>query len=131
MRMLFIGVVLMSSQVLAAEPSNAELAARIAGLEARMAQLEARGAAGKAPSTSTSAKALDMENWRECKAGMTREEVIELLGEPTTRQHVSAVNQYSESETLMYGNVMGDPGGTVVLMSGRVIQCIAMNFAAD
>lgn len=58
---------------------------------------------------------------------MTRAEVIELLGEPTTTQQSSAVNQYQESELLMYGNGMGDPGGSVMMMGGKVMQCVAMN----
>lgn len=110
-----------------AEPSNAELAARIAGLEARMAQLEARAGAGPT-SGPTSPKALVFANWEKCRADMTREQIIELLGEPTTRQSASAVNQYAQSEMLVYGNPPVGQGGTVVLQQGRVIQCTALNF---
>lgn len=131
MRMLMIAILFAASPALAAEPTNAELAARIAGLEARMALLEGRSGAAPAPSSTTSAKALVMENWQKCRRNMKREEVIELLGEPTTRQHVSAVNQYPESETLIYGNMIGDTGGSVMLMAGRVVQCMAMNFPPE
>lgn len=119
----------LAASAFAAEPSNAELAARIAGLEARMAQLEARAGAGPT-SGPTSPKALVFANWEKCRENMTREQVIELLGEPTTRQSASAVNQYARSEVLVYGNPPIGQGGTVVLQQDRVIQCTAMNFPA-
>lgn len=131
MRTFFLVAILASSPALSQEPTNVELAARIAGLEARMAQLEGRAPPAAPKALATSGKALEIENWRACKKNMTREEVIELLGEPTTTQHVSAVNQYPESETLIYGSMMGDPGGSVVMMAGRVVQCFAMNFGPD
>lgn len=114
----------------ASAQSNAELAARIAGLEARMAQLEGRGAA---PDTSSlgpiDPKSQVFENWRKCKSGMTPEEVIELLGQPTSRMHSNAINNYPEMENLTYGHIIaGKPGGNVSFMRGRSTQCLAMNF---
>lgn len=118
---------LAASSAFAADPTNAELAARIAGLEARMALLEGRSGAPSAAAP-TSPKALVFANWEKCRHNMTREEVIELLGEPTSRQSASAVNQYAQSEMLMYGQLPLGQGGTVVLQHERVIQCTAMNF---
>lgn len=114
----------------ASAQSNAELAARIAGLEARMAQLEGRNVA---PDTSAlgpvDPKSQVYDNWRKCRSDMTREQVIALLGEPTSRMHSNAVNQYPETEALTYGHITaGKPGGSVMLMGGKVYQCLAVNF---
>lgn len=112
-----------SNEQLARE--NAELRARVAGLEARMAQLESRSAPAVTPAAG---KALDLDQWRKCRAGLTKEQMIELLGKPTTEQFASAVNQYPDMETWYYGTPGVGPGGSVVFMGGKVAQCITVGF---
>jgi len=112
-----------SNEQLARE--NAELRARVAGLEARMAQLESRSAPAVTPAAG---KALDLDQWRRCRARLTKEQMIELLGKPTTEQFASAVNQYPDMETWYYGTPGVGPGGSVVFMGGKVAQCITVGF---
>ncbi|WP_313251595.1 hypothetical protein [Stenotrophomonas sp.] len=112
-----------SNEQLARE--NAELRARVAGLEARMAQLESRSAPAVTPAAR---KALDLDQWRRCRAGLTKEQMIELLGKPTTEQFASAVNQYPDTETWYYGTPGVGPGGSVMFMGGKVAQCVTVGF---
>lgn len=112
-----------STEQLARE--NAELRARVAGLEARMAQLESRSAPAVTPAAG---KALDLDQWRKCRAWLTKEQMIELLGKPTTEQFASAVNQYPDTETWYYGTPGVGPGGSVMFMGGKVAQCITVGF---
>lgn len=125
MRMLLVGL-LLSTPAMAADPTNAELAARIAGLEARMAQLEGRTAGP--PQTPTGPQALNLDNWRQCRKGMSKAQVRALLGKPSTEQFVSAVNQYPDMETWFYGTPGVGPGGSVQIMGGVVAQCITVGF---
>lgn len=126
MRTFILLSLLVSGTALAAEPSNAELMARISGLEARMAQLEGRLIqAAPAPAAG---KALDLDQWRRCRAGLTKEQMIELLGKPTTEQFASAVNQYPDTETWYYGTPGVGPGGSVMFMGGKVAQCVTVGF---
>lgn len=125
MRLLLLAT-LLTAPALAAEPTNAELVARIAGLEARVAQLEARGAT-PAPATG---KALDLDQWRKCGKGQSKERVRELLGKATTEQFASAVNQYPDMETWYYGTPGVGPGGSVVFMAGKVVQCMTVGFSS-
>lgn len=131
-RSALLSLTIFASPMLAAQPTNAELAARIAGLEARMAQLEGRAGAphSNAPaSRPTSAKSQDLANWRKCVSGMTLAQVKELLGEPNTHNYSNPVNQYEAMDSLVYGDIMsGGPGGSVMLMGGKVYQCLAVNF---
>lgn len=113
-----------SNEQLARE--NAELRARVAGLEARMAQLEGRSA--PVAQTPAKGKALDLDQWRRCRAGLTKEQMIELLGKPTTEQFASAVNQYPDTETWYYGTPGVGPGGSVMFMGGKVAQCVTVGF---
>lgn len=113
-----------SNEQLARE--NAELRARVAGLEARMAQLEGRSA--PVAQTPATGKALDLDQWRRCRAGLTKEQMIELLGKPTTEQFASAVNQYPDTETWYYGTPGVGPGGSVMFMGGKVAQCVTVGF---
>lgn len=113
-----------SNEQLARE--NAELRARVAGLEARMAKLEGRSAPGA--QTPATGKALDLEQWRKCRAGLTKEQVVELLGKASTEQFASAVNQYPDMETWYYGTPGVGPGGSVMFMGGKVVQCITVGF---
>lgn len=124
MRLLLLAT-LLTAPALAAEPTNAELAARVAGLEARMALLENRTVASP---TTLSAKALDKKNWLACKQGMTMENVRTLLGDPTNEHTVSAVNQYDVSRSWMYGDP-GVRGGTVAFQGDRVVQCFTWGLA--
>lgn len=132
MRAMILIATLLTAPAFAAEPTNAELAARLAGLEARMAQLEGRSGAPHSnapPSRPTSAKSQDLANWRKCVSGMNSEQVIELLGEPNSRTWSNPVNHYEAMENLVYGDLMtGGPGGSVMLMGGKVYQCMAVNF---
>lgn len=118
MRLLLLAT-LLTAPAFAAEPSNAELAARIAGLEARMAQLEARQPPASTP---LSAQAQDKANWARCKGGMSPDQVRSLLGTPTKEETVSAVNQYPAGRNWLYGTP-GVEGGSVVFQGDRVIQC--------
>ena len=129
MRTFMLILLLTTGSVMAAEPTNAELMARIAGLEARMAQLEGRLVA--APQTQAAGKALDMDQWRKCKAGQTKEEIVELLGKATTEQFASAVNQYPDMETWYYGTPGVGPGGSVMFMGGKVAQCMTVGFKTN
>lgn len=113
-----------SNEQLAQE--NAELRARVAGLEARMAQLEGRSA--PVAQTPATGKALDLDQWRRCRAGLTKEQMVELLGNATTEQFASAANQYPDMETWYYGTPGVGPGGSVVFMGGKVAQCITVGF---
>lgn len=131
MRTFILLSLLASGTALAAEPSNAELMARIAGLEARMAQLEGRLGQASPVAAAATGKALDLDLWRKCKAGQTKEEVMELLGKATTEQFVSAVNQYPDMETWYYGTPGVGPGGSVVFMGGKVVQCITVGFTTN
>lgn len=124
MRLLLLAT-LLTAPALAAEPTNAELAARVAGLEARMALLEGRPAATRA---TLSPKALDKKNWLACKQGMSLEDIRKLLGDPNDEQTVSAVNQYDVSRTWSYGDP-GVRGGTVIFQGDRVIQCFTSGLA--
>lgn len=120
MRLLLLAT-LLTAPALAAEPTNAELAARVAGLEARMALLEARPATAQA---SLSPKALDKKNWLACKQGMSMENIRMLLGDPSSEHTSSAVNQYDVSRTWTYGDP-GVRGGSVVFQGERVVQCFS------
>lgn len=112
-----------SNEQLARE--NAQLRARVAGLEARMAQLESRSAPAVTPAAG---KAPDLDQWRKCRAGLTKDQMVELLGKATTEQFASAVNQYPDMETWYYGTPGVGPGGSVVFMGGKVAQCITVGF---
>ena len=124
MRLLLLAT-LLTAPALAAEPTNAELAARVAGLEARMALLEGRPAATRA---TLSPKALDKKNWLACKQGMSVANIRALLGDPTDEHTVSAVNQYDVSRSWMYGDP-GVRGGSVVFQGERVVQCFTWGLA--
>jgi len=119
MRLLLLAAVL-TAPAFAAEPTNAELAARIAGLEARMAQLEAHRPS--APDYTLSGQAADKANWAKCKGGMTTDQVLSLLGKPNREETVSAVNQYPAGRNWSYGEP-GINGGTVAFQGDRVMQC--------
>lgn len=108
---------------------NADLRARVVSLESRVAQLEARLA--PVAQTSATGKALDLDQWRKCRAGLTTEQVVELLGKATTEQFASAVNQYPDMETWYYGTPGMGPGGSVVFMAGKVSQCITVGFRTN
>jgi outer membrane protein assembly factor BamE (lipoprotein component of BamABCDE complex) len=108
---------------------SAELRARVTGLEARVAQLESRSASVAQPQAA--GKALDMDAWRKCKAGLTKEQVVELLGKATTEQFASAVNQYPDMESWYYGVPFSGPGGSVTFMGGKVVQCLTSNFTTN
>lgn len=128
MRLLFLALLLVAPALASAsEPTNAELAARIAGLEARVALLE--GGLPPAPQTQAAgAKALELNNWRKCVSGMSKDEIRELLGKPTTEQFASAVNQYSDMDTWIYGSPNAGPGGSVLFMGEKVAQCATFGF---
>lgn len=122
-------VMAQSSEQLGRE--NAELRARVAGLEARMAQLESRVGQGASPSLPATGKALDLAQWRKCAAGQSKEQIVGLLGKATSEQFASAVNQYGDMETWYYGAPGVGPGGSVVFMGGKVVQCITVGFQAN
>ena len=126
MRLLLLAT-LLTAPAMAAEPTNAELAARVAGLEARMALLEARPATATAQAR-LSPKALEKKNWLACKQGMSVENIRALLGDPTDEHTVSAVNQYDVSRSWMYGDP-GVRGGSVVFQGERVVQCFTWGLA--
>lgn len=128
MRTFILLSLLASGAALAAEPSNAELMARIAGLEARMAQLEGRLGQASPVAAAATGKALDLDQWRKCRAGLTKEQVVELLGKASTEQFASAVNQYPDMETWYYGTPGVGSGGSVMFMGGKVAQCITVGF---
>jgi|GEM_PF-1714176 len=108
---------------------NGELRARLAGLEARMAQLEGR--LPSVPQPAATGKALDLDQWRKCKAGQTKEQIVELLGKATTEQFASAVNQYPDTETWYYGTPGVGRGGSVMFMGGKVAQCVTVGFTTN
>ena len=110
---------------------NAELRARVAGLEARMAQLESRVGQGASHSLPATGKALDLAQWRKCATGQSKEQIVGLLGKATSEQFASAVNQYPDMETWYYGAPGVGPGGSVVFMGGKVVQCITVGFHAN
>lgn len=110
---------------------NVELRARVAGLEARMAQLESRVGQGAPPSLPATGKALDLAQWRKCAAGQSKEQIVGLLGKATSEQFASAVNQYGDMETWYYGAPGVGPGGSVVFMEGKVVQCITVGFQVN
>lgn len=116
-------LLLASTYAGATDNATDQLMARMAALEARVARLEGQAAA-PAPSADISPKALDKANWLQCRQGLTRDELTELLGKPNAERVISGINNYPSSETWIYGNGLpASPGGSVIFNGGRVMQC--------
>lgn len=116
-------LLLASASAGAADRTTEELLWRMASLEARVARLEGQAAIPPAPAN-ISPKALDKANWLKCREGLTREELTELLGKANSEQVISGVNGYPTSETWIYGTGLpASPGGSVIFLRDRVMQC--------
>jgi hypothetical protein len=91
---------------------------RIATLERTIRQLQAavRDAAHPVP---TSWRTLD--GWNSLKLGMSRAQVVDILGEPKTSEAVM------DRQTLRYADATG-PAGSVVLVDDRVSEISSDRF---
>jgi hypothetical protein len=91
---------------------------RIAGLERTVRSLQTTVLAAARP-TPTSWKTL--EGWASIKIGMSRAQVVDILGEPKSAEAVM------DRQTLLYTDA-AEPVGRVVLMDDRVSEVASQRF---
>jgi|GEM_PF-1546756 len=114
---------LLSGTVVAGDGDNSALLHRMAALEARVSALEGRPATGTSPA---SLAWQDTAKWNQLRVGMREQEVVELLGPPSSGQRMRTPGALTGEITAMLyqqidsANLAGAVSGIVHLADGRV-----------